>query len=492
MFNDTQQSFGCTALLLQGGVTFGMYHIGVVKSLFERGLLPRIISGTSVGALIAALVCIHTDVELPGYFRLEAYLRTGRILNIPVAAYRKGEIPQLLNYLTAPKVLIRSAACSCVGLVGLYQTRDLLAKSKDGSIFTWCPSATNGAHVANPIVENPEKRLAELFNVNHFIVSQASPLHFSIYYGEHMSLISNRLMIEIALDKATSKAAVDSQGQGSVNDISIRRDSTRRHANHNAEAAKKPSKPHAQRKPRIPSASLSTGDALAKSSSVAPASVSQGSAKRKREVVEPNIETQTLSINDEADLDALEDANVSASDPSPVPRGRRLPTTLADCGVEFINHYNAAYMDRPGPSQYTSLIAHVLAEKTQQLTTPKPSLRLLIVCSSAERTLEIIKGFKATLLNVRILKLFARHIKLPEQVGLVNTKAFPIGVGTPHRIAKLLMDDSAQPGLSKLQHIVFDQSYMDSKKLQLFDSAEKELAEILTVSTHSKWTLHGV
>ncbi|KAJ1341386.1 hypothetical protein BSLG_004116 [Batrachochytrium salamandrivorans] len=190
MFNDTQQSFGCTALLLQGGVTFGMYHIGVVKSLFERGLLPRIISGTSVGALIAALVCIHTDVELPGIFSpgginlepfsrkdskgaisrkisrilkhgylldvsvieqcvkenlgdytfKEAYLRTGRILNIPVAAYRKGEIPQLLNYLTAPKVLIRSAACAAVGLVGLYQTRDLLAKSKDGSIFTWCPS----------------------------------------------------------------------------------------------------------------------------------------------------------------------------------------------------------------------------------------------------------------------------------------------------------------------------------------------------------------
>ncbi|KAH6574297.1 hypothetical protein BASA60_005587 [Batrachochytrium salamandrivorans] len=81
----------------------------------------------------------------------------------------------------------------------------------------------------------------------------------------------------------------------------------------------KPSKPHAQRKPRIPSASLSTGDASAKSSSVAPASVSQGSAKRKREVDEPNIEAQTLSINDEADLDALEDANVSASDPSPAP-----------------------------------------------------------------------------------------------------------------------------------------------------------------------------
>lgn len=36
-----------------------------MKALHERDLLPRIISGTAVGALIAALICIHTDDELP-------------------------------------------------------------------------------------------------------------------------------------------------------------------------------------------------------------------------------------------------------------------------------------------------------------------------------------------------------------------------------------------------------------------------------------------
>lgn len=42
-----------------------LYHIGVVKALNEQGLLPRIISGTAIGAMIAALICIHTDDELP-------------------------------------------------------------------------------------------------------------------------------------------------------------------------------------------------------------------------------------------------------------------------------------------------------------------------------------------------------------------------------------------------------------------------------------------
>jgi TAG lipase/lysophosphatidylethanolamine acyltransferase len=42
-----------------------MCHLGVVKALFLRGLLPRIITGTATGALIAALVAIHTEEELP-------------------------------------------------------------------------------------------------------------------------------------------------------------------------------------------------------------------------------------------------------------------------------------------------------------------------------------------------------------------------------------------------------------------------------------------
>ena len=67
-FNDTRQSFGSTALVLYGGATFGSYHLGVVKALNKHGLLPRIISGTAIGALIAALVCIRTDEDLPSIF----------------------------------------------------------------------------------------------------------------------------------------------------------------------------------------------------------------------------------------------------------------------------------------------------------------------------------------------------------------------------------------------------------------------------------------
>lgn len=167
LLHDTRQAFGRSTLVLQGGSIFGLCHLGVVKALFSRGLLPRIITGTATGALIAALVGIHTEEELPrflsgesidlsafaakipheedgvpisvhfwstlwrrirrfyreGYFLdvtvleqcvranvgdltfEEAYNRTKRVLNITVATSGRGGSPNLLNYLTAPNVV---------------------------------------------------------------------------------------------------------------------------------------------------------------------------------------------------------------------------------------------------------------------------------------------------------------------------------------------------------------------------------------------------
>ncbi|KAK3813685.1 MAG: hypothetical protein JOS17DRAFT_453596 [Linnemannia elongata] len=232
-FMETRQSFGSSALLLHGGASFGMYHLGVVKTLFEHGLLPRIISGASVGALVAALVCVRTDEELPGIFqeggidlrafqrvgvrgnlsrkltRLmtqgylidikvlqncietnvgnltfdEAFKKTKRVLNITVPSSRKSEGPQLLNYITSPNVLISSAALVSASMLGFSSTADLMAKDKSGNIVRWTPSAVNYTSPITPSFfsygvvspETPLTRLSELFNVNHFIVSQANP-----------------------------------------------------------------------------------------------------------------------------------------------------------------------------------------------------------------------------------------------------------------------------------------------------------------------------
>jgi TAG lipase/steryl ester hydrolase/phospholipase A2/LPA acyltransferase len=36
----------------------GMYHIGVIKALYEKNLLPKIICGASAGSIIASVTAI--------------------------------------------------------------------------------------------------------------------------------------------------------------------------------------------------------------------------------------------------------------------------------------------------------------------------------------------------------------------------------------------------------------------------------------------------
>ena len=42
----------------------GNYHFGAVRALLETGLLPHIISGTSAGGVIGAMLCTRTDEKL--------------------------------------------------------------------------------------------------------------------------------------------------------------------------------------------------------------------------------------------------------------------------------------------------------------------------------------------------------------------------------------------------------------------------------------------
>ena len=221
-----RQSFGRSALLLSGGGTFGMAHIGVVKTLFEADLLPRIISGSSAGSIVGAVLCSRTDEEIPRLIEefpygdldvfgdngcrpsvlallrkfltegswsdisnltrvmqdlvgdmtfQEAYNRTRRILNITVSSEASYELPRLLNYVTAPNVMIWSAVAASCSVPVFYTSATLLVKDPfTGRHIIWNPGPQRwiDGSVANDL---PMERLAETFNVNHFIVSQVNP-----------------------------------------------------------------------------------------------------------------------------------------------------------------------------------------------------------------------------------------------------------------------------------------------------------------------------
>lgn len=216
-FDTAYKVFGRSALLLSGGATWGFHHLGVVKALFEAGLLPEIISGASTGAMIAAGVCARSDDELrelfahPRSMRLdglvpvaraqalrtgawldpeklyevllhncgpwtfaEAFARSGRALNISVSPTRARQKPRLLTHLTAPDVLIARAAVASSALPGLFPPVVLHERGADGRVVDhvpaerWVDGSLHG--------DLPKQRLSRLHNVNHFIVSQTNPL----------------------------------------------------------------------------------------------------------------------------------------------------------------------------------------------------------------------------------------------------------------------------------------------------------------------------
>jgi predicted acylesterase/phospholipase RssA len=67
----------------------------------------------------------------------EAYLRTGRILNISVIPADRHSPTKLLNYVTAPDTVIWSALLASAAVPGILNPVVLMQKLKDGSIIPW-------------------------------------------------------------------------------------------------------------------------------------------------------------------------------------------------------------------------------------------------------------------------------------------------------------------------------------------------------------------
>jgi NTE family protein len=215
-FRRAAHIFGRSALMLSGGATLGFSHLGVVKALFEHDLLPDVLSGASIGALIACGTGVRTDAELRALFantrvirtdavkrlpssraaseraiydpaRLEevvahncgdftfqeAHARTGRTVSISVSPTRQRQKPRVLCHITTPNVLMNSAAVVSAAIPGVFPSATLRQRLSSGESVpymgteTWIDGSLKG--------DLPMRRLSRLHNVNHFIVSQVNP-----------------------------------------------------------------------------------------------------------------------------------------------------------------------------------------------------------------------------------------------------------------------------------------------------------------------------
>jgi predicted acylesterase/phospholipase RssA len=219
-------NYGRTALCLSGGATFAYYHFGVVKALLEEDYLPDIITGTSGGALVAALVATRTNEELKQllvpalahritacrepitvWFRRwwttsarfdsvdwskqcawftrgsmtfrEAYERTGRILNVSCVPADPHSPTILCNYLTSPDCVIWSAVLASAAVPGILNPVVLMMKTRSGQLVPY--SFGHKWKDGSLRTDIPIHALNLHFNVNFTIVSQVNP-HINLFF----------------------------------------------------------------------------------------------------------------------------------------------------------------------------------------------------------------------------------------------------------------------------------------------------------------------
>lgn len=219
-FERASLCFGRSALMLSGAGSLGHFHRGVVKTLFEHDLLPRVISGSSAGAIYAAVLGTHTDEELapiiqgqkildplqpeidnrpkallrqqvdsaslklalenniPDLTFQEAYEKTGRMISITIAPREEHQTSRLMNAVTSPNVFIRSAVTASCAVPGVFPPVMLMAKNVYGETQPYLP---NRRWVDGAVTDDlPAKRLSRIYGVNHYIVSQANPLALAL------------------------------------------------------------------------------------------------------------------------------------------------------------------------------------------------------------------------------------------------------------------------------------------------------------------------
>ena len=229
VLKESYRSLGRTALCLSGGGALAMYHFGVLRTLLQEGLCPQVISGTSGGSIVAAFLSCHSPEDIlqairpdvstrygrrwfprplkmalhflkhgvlmdaEGFSKTtkayfgdttfeEALAISGRAVSIQVSI--GSQTGYVLNHLTSPNVLIRTAVCASCALPGLMRPVEILAKDKHGNLVPFHPPDVK-SYDGTITQDIPSARMTELFNCNNFIVSQVNPhLNFVLHLAE--------------------------------------------------------------------------------------------------------------------------------------------------------------------------------------------------------------------------------------------------------------------------------------------------------------------
>ncbi|KAF7729860.1 cms1 ribosomal small subunit [Apophysomyces ossiformis] len=91
----------------------------------------------------------------------------------------------------------------------------------------------------------------------------------------------------------------------------------------------------------------------------------------------------------------------------------------------------------------------------------------LVITHSAVRAVDLVRALKEFNQTAKIAKLFAKHMKVEEQIYFLEKQPIHLGVGTPNRIKALI--EQGHLHLDRLELIVID-TERNAKRFNIFDN----------------------
>jgi hypothetical protein len=149
-----------------------------------------------------------------------------------------------------------------------------------------------------------------------------------------------------------------------------------------------------------------------------------------------------------------------------------------DIGIEVVENPELLQ------DNYLGLLDQLYKDQPKPLVVKSHTkVKVLIVCSSALRCLEIIRELK-NMPKLKIAKLFSKHMKINEQIEMLKTASYLVGVGTPNRLVKILETDPDAIPQKRVEFLIIDGSHKDKKSMTIWNLQEhhadlKQLYELV-------------
>ena len=215
-FRHCERAYGQPAIMFSGGATLGLFHTGVCKALIEQDLMPKVLSGSSAGAIMTAMLGVSkpedfkdilsghhffheafqfrhwkdvikensgiADVRFLKQFLIrnlgdmtfgEALKKSGLHINVAVAPYDASQEARIMNAYTTPDLLVWSAVLASCAVPVLFPPVRLTSKRADGK---YTPYMATMRWVDGSVRSDfPQEKMSRLYNLNYTIASQVNP-----------------------------------------------------------------------------------------------------------------------------------------------------------------------------------------------------------------------------------------------------------------------------------------------------------------------------